>query len=136
MRYILLTIMSVMVLSAQGLGWMESYDKAVEKAKAEHKNIYVFIYADHCPYCEQMYGDVLDTKYIDYALKEFIPLKLKITSSDVKKHFPNAYVTPTSYFITPQNQLLEEALGYTTEEFFFWKIDAAEAQSKKIDIVK
>jgi len=132
MKQLLLILLCITPLLSGELNWQHSYDQAVTKAKAEKKNIFVFIEAKHCPYCEQMMDEVLSTKYIDNALKHFIPLKLDISSKDAKTHFPKAVVTPTSYFITPQKQPLEEIIGYLNEEFFFWKIDAAEAEAKKI----
>ncbi len=132
MKYLFVILFSLTPLLSGGLNWVHSYDKAVAQAKTEQKNIFVFIEAEHCPYCEQMLEDVLSTKYISNALKHFVPLKLKLNSKDVKTHFSGAFVTPTSYFITPQKEPLEEIIGYTTEEFFFWKIDTAEAEAKRL----
>jgi len=132
MKTLLLMLLTLGMLFSSGLDWENAYDKAVTKAKATHKNIFVFIEAEHCPYCEQMKQEVLETKYIDNALKHFVPLKLDISSKDAKTHFPKAYVTPTSYFITPQGKPLEEAVGALTEEFFFWRIDSAEAEAKRL----
>jgi thiol:disulfide interchange protein len=132
MKQLLLILLCISPLLSGELNWSHSYEQAVAKAKSENKNIFVFIEAKHCPYCEQMMEEVLSTKYIDNALKHFIPLKLDISSKDARTHFPKAVVTPTSYFITPQKQPLEEIIGYLNEEFFFWKIDAAEAEAKKI----
>jgi len=132
MKYLLSILLLITPLLSGGLNWLHSYDQAVAKAKIEKKDIFVFIEADHCPYCEQMLKEVLTTKYIANALKHFIPLRLNISGKDSKTHFPKAFVTPTSYFITPLKQPLEEIIGYTTEEFFFWKIDAAEAEAKRL----
>ena len=136
MKYLFIILFSLVPLLSGELDWQHSYDQAVAKAKAENKNIFVFIEAKHCPYCEQMMHDVLSTKYIDNALKHFIPLKLNISSPDAKTHFPKAVVTPTSYFITPQKQPLEEIVGYLNEEFFFWRIDSAEAEAKRLQGAK
>jgi len=135
MKYLLFILFTLVPLLSGELDWQHSYDQALAKAKAEDKNIFVFIEAKDCPYCEQMMRDVLSTKYIDNALKHFIPLKLDISSKDTKTHFPKAVVTPTSYFVTPQKQLLEEIVGTTTEEFFFWRIDSAEAEAKHLQKV-
>ena len=132
MKILILTLTTLALLFSAPLKWETSYAQAVAKAKDTHKDIFVFIEADDCPYCEQMKQEVLETKYIGNALKHFIPLKLDITSKDVKTHFPKAYVTPTNYFITPQGKILEEAVGALTEEFFFWRIDSAEAESKRL----
>lgn len=119
-------------LLASPLHWESSYDAAIKRAKAEHKGIMVFIEADNCPYCERMKEEVLEQSYISNALKNFIPLKLNINSKDAKKHFSGAYVTPTTYFITADKKMLEEMVGYTNEEFFFWRIDSAEHEARKL----
>ncbi len=132
MKTLLLTLLTLSTLFSAPLKWEHSYAQAVTRAETEHKNIFVFIEADDCPYCEQMKQEVLETKYIGNALKHFVPLKLDISSKDAKTHFPGAYVTPTSYFITPKGEKLEEAVGALTEEFFFWRIDSAEAEAKRL----
>jgi len=127
-----LLLITIVPLLAAGLDWAHSYDQAVAKAKQEHKNIMVFIEATHCPYCDKMKEEVLSKEYMPHALEEFIPLILDISSADAKKHFPKAYVTPTTYFITPEKKILEEAVGALTEEFFLWRIDAAEKAAKRL----
>lgn len=136
MKKLLILFLALAPLFAGSLVWETNYDKAVAKAKQEHKAIMVFIEAAHCPYCEQMKEEVLDKKYMPNALKHFVPLMLDISSPDAKKHFPQTYVTPTTYFITADKKPLDEMLGYTTEEFFFWRIDAAENEAKKLGIFK
>ena len=131
MKQLLLILLLISPLLSGELNWLHSYDQAVAKAQATDKNIFVFIESEHCPYCEQMKQEVFETTYIGNALKHFVPLKLDISSKDAKTHFPKAYVTPTSYFITPQGKVLEEAVGALTEEFFFWRIDSAEAEAKR-----
>ncbi len=136
MKQLLSILLLITPLLSGGLNWLHSYEKAVTQAKKEHKAIMVFIEADHCPYCEQMKEEVLDQAYMPNALKHFVPLKLDINSADAKKHFSGAYVTPTTYFITPEKKLLEEAVGYTNEEFFLWKVDSAEKAAKKLGVFR
>lgn len=132
MKKIIGLLLLILPLFGRGLEWMSSYDAAVEKAKKEHKNIIVFIESESCPYCDRFKNDVLDTKDVVASLEQFVPLKLELGSSDTKKHFPKAVVTPTTYFITPDNQNLEEIVGYLNEEFFYWRLDSAEREAKKL----
>ena len=131
MRKIIISLFFVLPLFGASLDWMSSYDDAVSKARAEHKNLIVFIESSSCPYCHKFRADVLDTKDVIASLEQFVPLKLDINSPDTKKHFPKAVVTPTTYFITPDNQNLETIVGYLNEEFFYWRLDSAETEAKK-----
>lgn len=123
--------MTIIPLLSAELNWLHSYDKAVQQATKKGKNIIVFIEAEHCLYCARMENDVYNTKDVINSLKEFVPLKLNIDSQGVKKHFPKASVTPTTYFITPKNVLLEKIVGYTSEEFFYWSLSTAEREIKE-----
>ncbi len=136
MKQLLSILLMITPLLSGSLQWLEHYDQAVAKAHKEHKAIMVYIEAAHCPYCERMEEEVLDKKYMPKALAHFVPLKLDISSADAKKHFSRAYVTPTIYFITADKKPLEEMVGYTNEEFFFWRVDAAEKAARKLGVFK
>ncbi len=132
MKYILFVLLTAIPLLSAELNWLHSYDKAIQEATKTGKNIIVFIEADNCPYCERMKDDVWEVQDVINSLDGFIPLQLDISSKDVKKHFPKASVTPTTYFITPDNRLLEEIVGYINEEFFYWRLSSAEREIKLI----
>jgi len=132
MKKIIISLFFVVPLFGASLDWLSSYDAAVSKARAEHKNIIVYIESNSCPYCHKFRADVLDTKDVIASLEQFVPLKLDINSPDTKKHFPKAVMTPTTYFITPDNQNLETIVGYLNEEFFYWRLDSAETEAIKI----
>jgi thioredoxin-related protein len=114
------------LLSAKPLTWFHSYDRARESANKTHKNLYVFIDADGCPYCERMRRNVLESPDVAHSLQDYVLLTLKINSADARKYFPTARVTPTSYFLDRRGKILLEFAGYTNEEFFFWRMADAE----------
>ncbi len=132
MKKVIVSLFVVIPLFGANLDWMSSYDAAVSRAKAEHKNLIVFIEANNCPYCQKFKNDVLNTKDVVASLSNFVPLKLDINSAYTKKYFPKVVVTPTTYFVTPDNRNLETIVGYLNEEFFYWRLDSAETEAKKI----
>jgi len=131
-KKIIISLFFILPLFGASLDWMTNYDDALAKAKVEHKNLIVFIESSNCPYCYKFKADVLDTKYVIASLEQFVPLKLDINSPETKQYFPKAVVTPTTYFITPENRNLETIVGYLNEEFFYWRLDSAETEAKKI----
>ena len=127
MRKILTLFLAMLLpISAGSLKWFHAYDRAVAQAQKTHQNLYVFIDAEGCPYCERMRRDVLESPDVLRSLSEYVLLNLKINSSDARKHFPSVQVTPTSYFLDHNGKILVEFAGYTNEEFFFWRMGEAE----------
>lgn len=131
-RIVLMIAIALVPLSAGGLQWYHSYDRAMAAAQAAHKNLYVFIDAPGCPYCERMLQDTLSRPSVVRSLSEYVLLNLKLGSRDVRKHFPQTYVTPMSYFVAEDGAVLIDFAGYIDEEFFFWRMGSAE----EIDAVR
>ena len=118
-------LMAVPLLAGK-LTWYHTYDQAMAQARAVHKNVYVFIDAPGCPYCERMRHSVLERPDVVRSLADYVLLNLKLNSRDTRKHFPHAQVTPTSYFVATDGTILLDFAGYTNEEFFFWRMADAE----------
>ena len=121
----MIAVMAVPLLAGK-LTWYHTYDQAMAQARAAHKNVYVFIDAQGCPYCERMRRSVLERPDVIRSLADYVVLNLQIGSPDVRKHFPHVQVTPTSYFVAWDETILIDFAGYTNEEFFFWRMADAE----------
>ena len=133
MRLIMLFIFTTVTIFAQSLNWLDSFDKAREIAKKSNKPIMVYIEAKHCPWCEKMKEEVLeDSDTIRVLNKEYVLVKLDIDSKDVKKYFPNTYMTPTTYFLTYDLKPLTQIIGYTNIEFFFWYLGDVDRKLKEL----
>jgi thiol:disulfide interchange protein len=61
-------------------GWLTDHDKALAKARAEHKNVFVeFTGSDWCPPCIFMKKNVFSKKeFIDPASKNFVLLEIDL----------------------------------------------------------
>ena len=133
MRHIILFIFSTAIIFAQSLNWLDSFDKAKEIAKKSNKPIMVYVEAKHCPWCEKMKEEVLEDKDTIRVLnKEYVLVKLDIDSKDIKRYFPNTYMTPTTYFVTHDLKPLTQIIGYTNIEFFFWYLGDVDRKLKEL----
>lgn len=61
-------------------GWLTDHDKALAKAKTEHKNVFIeFTGSDWCPPCIFMKKNVFSKKeFIDPASKNFVLLEIDL----------------------------------------------------------
>jgi len=97
------TYLAVFALSATALisnvvasplkGWSEDLDKALAKAKAEHKAVLVeFTGSDWCPPCKMMRATVFSKdEFVDAASKKFILVEIDMPKGDqevAKKNQP------------------------------------------------
>jgi len=116
---------------ASSINWLHDVNKAIDIAKKEKKNILIFVNAADCPFCDQMEEEIFEDKEdINYLSKKYIFVNLDIDSA--QKIFPNTYVTPTTYIITPDKKLLASQIGYQNEEFFYWTIGKADNALKEL----
>ena len=83
---ILLLLCPILVLS-QGevktqIDWIP-LEKAKEYSKKYNKNILIFFYKDHCPYCEEMKKETLsDITIINLINNNFFPVKIDSRTKD------------------------------------------------------
>jgi len=118
----------------------ESWEAVLEKAKSEHKNIFIDAYATWCGPCKQMDAIVFTDATVGNLVNEnFIAIKVQFdrTSQDdenIKKWYENAETImkkynitgfPTSLFISPDGQLLHKAIGYQSVPEFIKTLNIA-----------
>ena len=64
--------------SAAEIHWM-TYRDGVALAKARHKTVMIFFYADWCHYCQQMKAETFtDARVIDAVNRDFIAVRVNI----------------------------------------------------------
>jgi thioredoxin-related protein len=88
MRKVLISLLlcPILVLS-QGevktqIDWIP-LEKAKEYSKKYNKNILIFFYKDHCPYCEEMKKETLsDITIINLINNNFFPVKIDSRTKD------------------------------------------------------
>ncbi len=132
-RLLLILTLLFIPLFSNGIKWYTDVAKAKAAAQKQHKIIFVFVEAEHCPYCTQMLEDTLSDKDVIRSLnKEYIPLKIDLDTPQGKRYFGATTVTPTSYFYAPNGKLLETLEGLQNLEFFFWGMGKAEREFAKM----
>ena len=84
---LLLTIAPLFVFSQGGtdkseINWL-SLEKAKKYAKKYDKNIFVYFYKEHCPYCEEMKKETLsDITVVNLINNNFFPVKIDSRTKD------------------------------------------------------
>ncbi|WP_298476272.1 thioredoxin family protein [uncultured Maribacter sp.] len=86
MKRFLILLLFPVLLSAQGdlhgtddVKWLTNYDKALKKAKKEHKNVLVyFTGSDWCPPCKKLKKDLFETTEFSEISKDYILLYVDI----------------------------------------------------------
>ena len=97
------------------LNWLHNYNEALNLAKKEHKDIYLFIGADECPYCKKFKDKTLSKKNV--INKNFIPLYLSRNQHKIPKEFEK-YGVPRHYFLSDTGEVFDEDLGFLNSEDF------------------
>jgi thioredoxin-related protein len=110
--------------AAPPAGWTDDYDKAIEKAKAEKKNVLLdFTGSDWCGFCMKLDKEVFDTpKFKEWAKKNVVLVqvdfphkklsqKLVKQNADLKSKYP-AGGYPTVVIINPEGNVLTKQVGY------------------------
>ncbi len=143
-NFILILFINVFVtiLSfSQGINFFhDSWEKALEKAKAENKLIFVDAYTKWCGPCRRMQNNIFPTKAAgDFYNKHFINMKMDMESQEGMKwglKYPvGAY--PTFFFIAPDGKIsYTHTGGMDAERFIQMGKSALKSYDKSEDYEK
>lgn len=130
MKKFLLSVLFISSLSASEINWINDYDDALEKAKQENKDIYVFIGADECRFCVLFKKNALSKKSVIERLnKEYIPVYLSRDQHIIPSNFATQGV-PRHYFVSSDGKVFHEDRGSREESGFLSILDEAELQKE------
>ena len=95
------------------------YEKALEKAKKENKNLMMVASTKSCPWCRKLERQTLKKDDIDEIIqKNFIPLSVDQDLKNYPKKF-EVKVVPTIYFINSKDEtVIKRVLGYKNKKEF------------------
>lgn len=133
MKTLLLGLLSIIVLSSCSTEsvWLHDYNKALETAKEQDKDVYLFIGADECRFCDRFKELTLSKDEVIQRLKEeYILLYLSRDQHKIPEHFATQGV-PRHYFLTPNGTIIHEDQGSREVDGFFSILD--EVDLKKDD---
>ena len=118
MKKVLLTILLTTSIFGFELNWINDYDKALALAKKEVKDVYLFIGADKCPYCERFKEKTLSKQYVMDAInKDFVPVYLSRDQHKIPEKFEK-FGVPRHYFLDPKGEVFDEDLGFLDPKTF------------------
>lgn len=126
MKYILIFLIFISSVNAYELDWLSDYNKALELSKKENKNIYVFIGANNCRFCERFKDWTLSKKeVVDTIKKDYIPLYLNRDRHYIPEHFVTQGV-PRHYFLKPNGEIIHKDAGSREPDGFYDILDEVE----------
>jgi len=118
MRIVLLLFWLGTVLLAQGSKWSHDYQKALQKAKKEHKPVYILIVSDTCRWCKKFEEVTLnDPKIKERINKEFVTVILSRDKDEIPKYFKVSPI-PRHYFVNCKGNILFSSFGYRDADIF------------------
>ncbi|MDA7817154.1 DUF255 domain-containing protein [Sulfurimonas sp.] len=122
---IILSTLFFQIFAAQ-LNWEHNYDKALLQAKVENKNVYLFIGADVCRWCDRFKDMTLSNQALISKLKEdYILLYMSRDRHQIPKHFAVKGV-PRHYFLTPQGEIIYTTRGSREIDGFYSLLEEVE----------
>lgn len=118
-------------LFASELSWLNDYNEALSVAKKEKKDIYLFVGADECRWCDYFKEKTLSKADVIQKLKlEYVPLYLSRDRHFIPKEFETKGV-PRHYFLKPDGTIYYKDQGSREVDGFFQMLD--EAELKRVD---
>jgi len=123
MKFFILTLIFVSSLYTHELNWLHDYNKALETAKKENKDVYLFIGADVCRFCDRFKEMTLSKKeVIDKINEEYVPVYLSRDQHFIPKHFAIKGV-PRHYFLKSNGDIIHDDRGSREVAGFYDMLD-------------
>lgn len=108
------------------LDWSHNYEQALAQAKEEKKDVYLFIGADKCKFCDRFKTTTLmDKEVLKRLKKEYVLLYMSRDQHKIPSRFKTKGV-PRHYFLTPQGKIIHQTWGGREVHGFYDVLDEAE----------
>lgn len=115
---------------AHSMQYETNYDKALERAKTEGKNVMVLMITNYCPWCAKFEKRTLSDATIDAEVKKaYIPV---IINKEERKFpsFLNVPIVPTIFFIDAKEQkILHQSVGFSNKADFATLLESLHDES-------
>jgi thioredoxin-related protein len=114
-------------MSLAAFDWPSEYDEAIVEAKAQNKDIYLFIGSESCPYCTKMKENVFSDKELMEKLKQkYVYLYLSRDGfDDIPEEFETKPV-PRHYFLDKTGKVIYTTIGGRSVEGFYEMLEEVE----------
>ena len=131
MKLIILTLIFISSLFSANIDWLHDYDKALSLAKAQKKDVYLFVGADECRWCDRFIQMTLSKKEVIKKLEvDYILLYMSRDKHNIPKKFER-YGVPRHYFLTSDGKIIHDDRGSREPAGFYDILD--EVELKKDD---
>jgi thioredoxin-related protein len=118
LKILWITLLFLTTLYSDELGWNNDYTKALEQAKVEKKDVYMFITSANCRWCRKFEATTLQDEGILQRLKEkYVLLHIDRDADYMPENFKKKRV-PRHYFLRANGEIIYSFLGYWANEDF------------------
>lgn len=106
------------------------YSEAMKKAKKEQKIVVIEATSKRCHYCKKMDREVLSDEDVVTALsKDFVLVKVDVSSQKLPLELKST-MTPTFFFVNPEEKLIKTIPGSWSKEDFLEILKEAQQANK------
>jgi len=126
MKYFITLFLLLSTLYSANLNWEHNYYKALHDAKVQNKDVYLFIGADVCRWCDKFKTETLSDKNVIKKLKEdYILLYMSRDQHKIPNKF-NVKGVPWQYFLDSKGKILFTAQGSREIDGFYDLLEEVE----------
>ena len=132
LKYIITMMILAFTLFGSDLEWPNNYEKALQEAEKEHKQVYMLITSESCRWCRKFESTTLEDEQILQRLQsKYVLLHISRDKNPIPKKFLTKRV-PRHYFLTPKGEVILTFLGYwNVLDFNSFMDDAEQAYKTK-----
>ena len=130
MKVIAIIFTLISAIYSADLNWLHDYDRALDKAKKEHKDVYLFIGADVCRWCDRFKEVTLSNQDVINRLeKDYVLLYMSRDRHDIPSHFKVKGV-PRHYFLTNQGKIIFTTRGSREIDGFYSLLEEVDLEKE------
>ena len=118
MKFLLGLILLSSVLFGFKADFIHDYDKALELAKLQNKDVYLLVTSSDCKWCRKFEKKTLSDEGTMKMLKEKFILLVLLRDQDVIPSHIKAKRVPKHFFLDSEGKVIYSILGYWNPEDF------------------
>ncbi len=119
-----LTMLHVNIHAAE-IQWYHNYDRAVQQADKEHKNILLLMTSKTCKWCRKLEETTLEDETVVARINQHYVAVALTRGVDSYPEYLDAKMVPMSFFLTPEGRVINSMPGYWNVEDYHSILDDA-----------
>jgi len=110
------------------LHWEADTATASAKAKVENKQVMPIVEASRCRWCKKMKEETFADEEVNERLQRYLLVKVARCDKEEMNVLPESYYpAPSTFFITPDGEMIERAIGFLEAEECIASLNDVEA---------